>query len=77
MRVVSQNREVDVPYEHSVFYIKNKTSCYVITSCTYGDAVEFNLATFKEKEQAVKGLEDLRNSFLSGFPCYEFKNNPI
>ena len=75
MRVVSQNKKIDVPYEYSVFSINNRSSQYIITSCTYGDSMEFNLARFQEEGEAIKGLEDLRNSYLAGDTCYEFKNN--
>lgn len=61
MRIISQNGEVDFPYEQFVVAIDATTKTSILAfPVSVTDDVHFNLAEYSTKEKAVKAMEMLR-----------------
>ena len=61
MRVISQNGNVDLPYENVVVFKVNNT---VMARC---DGFEYTLGAYSTKENAIKAMEMLRETYV-GMP---------
>lgn len=66
MRIISQNGEVDFPYEQFVVAIDATTKTSIPAfPASVADDTYFNLAEYSTKEKAAKAMEMLRTEYGS------------
>lgn len=64
MRIISQNGEVDFPYEQFVVAIDATTKTSILAfPASVADDTYFNLAEYSTKEKAAKAMEMLRTEY--------------
>lgn len=64
MRIISQNGEVDFPYEQFVVAIDATTKTSILAfPASVADDTYFNLAEYSTKEKAAKATEMLRTEY--------------
>lgn len=64
MRIISQNGEVDFPYEQFVVAIDATTKTSILAfPASVADDTYFNLAEYSTKEKAEKAMEELRAEY--------------
>lgn len=66
MRIISQNGEVDFPYEQFVVAIDATTKTSILAfPASVADDTYFNLAEYSTKEKAEKAMKMLRAEYVN------------
>lgn len=78
MRLISQDGEIDVPYEHgSLFqgFIKGEEHLtYTISYYNYSSQRGTKLAEYSSRDKALKAMEMLRKEYLE--TVYDYRTKP-
>lgn len=67
MRIISQNREVDLPYEEAVVYFSDDSKEDDVFICAGFHGKVFNVANYTSKTKANKVMEMLRIAYAGKF----------
>lgn len=75
MRVISQNRKSDIPYEYFAFSIVSNGNSYsIIATKNIAEPPEVIMnsifATYSTKEKAIKAMEALRETYMHPYIRY-------
>ena len=68
MRLISQNGNVDIPYEQA--HILCNMECVMARVCDY----EYTLGKYSDKSKALKVMEMLREEYLE--TVYDYRTKP-
>ena len=72
MRVISQDRTIDVPYENFVFGITLDNYISAVMAVRPTEVVNGIMAKYSSREKALKSMEMLREAWLA--ESVEFEN---
>lgn len=67
MRIISQNRNIDVPYERIALF---EYQCRICASFGYHDDGDFFIGEYKTKERCIDIMSEIRQNANSGEPYY-------
>ena len=81
MRIISQNRMVDVPYERVTIVLEVKIplvgGVYAIVAYVAGDKQNFILGQYENQEQAFCEMEMIRAKYAERCPVYLVRKEGI
>lgn len=63
MRIISQNKKLDAPYEVATLRIVSANKEYCVLACTQN--MDYEIAFYSTKEKAIKAMEMCREKYLS------------
>lgn len=65
MRIISQDRMTDTPYDEAVVYIHRRTNRQIYVG-NVGDDEGFLIGTYNSEEDALRVMELIRDCFIYG-----------
>lgn len=65
MRIISQNKKLDAPYEVATLRIVSANKEYCVLACTQN--MDYEIAFYSTKEKAIKAMEMCREYYDSIF----------
>ena len=65
MRIISQDKMTDTPYDGAVVYIHRRTNKQIYVG-NVGDDEGFPIGTYNSKEDALRVMELIRDCFIYG-----------
>lgn len=71
MRIISQDGNIDFPYEKTILKVSSSGDVNLITAY-YTDSVNYVMANYTTKYKAKKALENLRSEYELGYSCFQF-----
>lgn len=68
MRIISQNRNVDIPYDEIILYINEWDDVYAVRARHVN--VDWTLGTYPTKERAIEVMAEIREAHCEAEDCY-------
>lgn len=69
MRIISQDKMTDTPYDGTVVYIHRRTGNWIYVS-NVGDDEGFPIGTYNSKEDAVYVMQLIGTAYRAEYKCF-------